>query len=67
MKKRYIFLILLLVVISLTGCQQSVCGNGVIEGGEGCDNSECSGVNFCNEQCVCESIPEVPALPGVEE
>jgi len=65
MKKIIIFLFLLLLVFSLIGCSgSSTCGNDLLDNGEQCDNSECSSGEWCNEQCECEALPPVPALPG---
>ncbi len=52
-----------LLLMVLTGCTEpAVCGNNIVESGEGCDNTECSSGQIC-EDCNCKPLPQVPPLP----
>lgn len=43
----------------------SVCGNGVVTGGEQCDDSNTSNGDGCSSGCLCESTRSITAGPGL--
>ncbi|MDP6670732.1 MAG: hypothetical protein QGI60_02860 [archaeon] len=58
MKKRILLIGLLAIAILLSGCVQSpVCGNGIVEIGEKCDQSYCGATSECID-CECVTIEE---------
>ena len=44
------------------GGTNPVCGNEIVEAGEECDGTGCTGDKLCLEDCKCESLAP-PALP----
>lgn len=60
MKKGILLIGLLAIAILLAGClEPPICGNGIIESGEKCDQSYCGAAFQClNCQCVPIEIPD---------
>ena len=68
--------VVLIAVILISGCTstpqdgsgtgdgntgaQAICGNSIIETGESCDGSGCSGAQVCNDQCLCVAVSPPP-------
>lgn len=69
MKQKFISIvaIFLAFILFLSACSsqesKSICGNKIVEAGEQCDGSGCSGNQICTEKCKCESLlpPQLPA------
>jgi hypothetical protein len=58
--------IFLVFILFLSACSsqepRAVCGNKIVEAGEQCDGSGCSGSQICTEKCKCETFSP-PSLP----
>lgn len=67
MNIKIIFLLFIIIsIVFISGCVQeqtkSVCGNEIVESGEGCDGTSCPTGKVCTLNCKCESLMP-PALP----
>jgi hypothetical protein len=47
-------------VVDTAKCPPPVCGNGVVEGNEECDGSNCRGGAACQGDCTCAAAPPPP-------
>lgn len=61
-----ILVISIIMIVFLSSCSsqesKSVCSNKIVEAGEQCDGSGCTGNQICTGKCKCESLSP-PSLP----
>jgi len=66
--KKIIPILMILSVLIISGCASqtstapTTCGNKIVDVGEECDASSCTGGKVCTENCRCEGLAP-PALP----